>query len=104
MSEQQQHIEPVKKSKTNWTKMLKSALWLVIGCGVLTLLVAAATKNGAKTCKRIEVQISGDNKNIFVDEAAVKRIINSSSNVVGKELAAINLRALEEKLNKDQFI
>ncbi len=104
MSEQQQHIEPVKKSKTNWTKMLKSALWLVIGCGVLTLLVAAATKNGAKTCKRIEVQISGDNKNIFVDEAAVKRIINSSSNVVGKELAAINLRALEEKLNKDPWI
>lgn len=109
MIETQQHIdtteqEIIKPVKKSWRKKLTAFMWMLAACGVVVLLVAAIQKKSSKACTEINIHITGESTNIFVDEDAVRKILNSPVPVIGKEITTINLRSLEEKLKKDAWI
>src|SRR6218665_555965 len=59
-----------------------------------------------KTCKDVNVSITGVNNNFFIDKADVKNIIKNytGGEPVGKTLQSFNLKDIENQLEKDTWI
>ena len=90
--------------KLNWKKKLVQALWLLIGIGTIVLLGAAMQKKEHKPCTDVKIEITGAEQNIFIDEKDVLQVLNSTGNVIGKDMTAINLRAMEGALEKNLWV
>jgi len=106
--EEQQHINPeimpAKPVARGWRKKLTAFAWMLVACGVVLLLVAAATKKNEKKCTDIDIYKTSESANVFVDEDVVRKILNSGNPVIGKEISTINLHILEDRLKKDPWI
>lgn len=87
-----------------WKKQVVKILWLLAGIGVIVLLGAAMQKKEHKRCKEVKVEIKGVENNIFIDENEVLELINSSGNIVERDLTLINLKALEIALKKNLWV
>lgn len=87
-----------------WKKQVIKILWLLAGIGVIVLLGAAMQKKEHKRCKDVKIEIKGTENDVFIDEKDVMNLINSSGNIVEKNLIAINLKALENALKKNLWI
>lgn len=87
-----------------WKQRVIQALWILVGTGALVLLVAAMQKKSARFCNDIQVDITGATAHVFVDEKDVAALLKSRGSVAGVSMANINLRSLEEELEKDPWI
>jgi cell division protein FtsQ len=88
----------------NWKKRLEQALWLLIGAGTIVLLGAAIQKKDKKACANVEIEITGAEKDMFIDENDVLNLLNSNGNIIGKEIGKVDLRSLETALEKNRWI
>ena len=52
-------------------------IWVLIGGGMLTLLIAAMGKQKRNTCKDYAITIKGARNNFFIDKADIVKIIES---------------------------
>jgi cell division protein FtsQ len=87
-----------------WKKWLQISLWSLLGVGTCTLLVAAMQKKDEKACPGIEISIDGAKDNVFIDDKDVMEIMKTNGAVKGKEVSEINLRNIEEQLEKNAWI
>jgi len=87
-----------------WKKWLQISLWSLLGVGTFTLLIAAMQKKDEKACARIKINIGGAKDNVFIDEKDVMAIMKNNGAVKGKEVSTINLRNIEEQLEKNAWI
>jgi cell division protein FtsQ len=87
-----------------WKKRLIQVLWLLAGIGVIVLLGAAIQKKNHRTCAEVKIEITGSQKDVFIDEKDVLDLLNSAGNMVGKDLATIDLKALENALEKNKWV
>jgi cell division protein FtsQ len=97
------------KKRYSIKKILLAILWVAIGAGTTVLLVAAIRKKDAATCKRIEIKITGVEKNDgpkFVDEdeilSTIKKI--SGGNAVGVAIGLFDLKKIEAELEKSKWV
>lgn len=92
--------------KINIKKLVFAIVWVAIGIGTVTLLVAAVRGKNSKLCKGIDIDIHGINDNFFIDKNDVLTIINrfSGNSVKGKTIESFNLREMEASLEKDVWI
>jgi len=88
----------------NWKKRLEQALWLLIGAGTIVLLGAAIQKKDKKACANVEIEITGAEKDMFIDENDVLNLLNSNGNIIGKEIGKVDLRSLETALERNRWI
>jgi cell division protein FtsQ len=88
----------------NWKKKLIQGLWIAVGIAVIVLLGAAMQQKNHKVCGKIEVHITGAEKHVFIDEDDIKEMLNSISPVVGRDIASLNLRIMEEQLEKNAWV
>lgn len=80
-------------------------LWVVMSAGVLVLLISASNIKSNRTCKGIDIQISGVKEYIFLDKQDILRFIfREEGNPKGKTLAGFNLRHLETSLKKNIWV
>jgi len=86
--------------------ILLTTLWFAVGIGSIVLLVAAVHKKDIKSCKGIEINISGASNNFFIDKTDVKKIITkyAGENAVGRPIENFNLVSMESALKKDVWI
>ena len=61
--------------KQPYEKYYLSAIWLCIGGGMLTLLIAAIGKRIRDTAKIITITIKGAQNNFFIDEKDVEQLL-----------------------------
>jgi cell division protein FtsQ len=83
------------------------AMWLVIGSGMLTLLIAAMDKQKKELCKGYEIRIKTDKAGeFFLDQEGVGKLLKASvkGNIKGKVKAGFNLLQMEQTLEKSVWI
>jgi cell division protein FtsQ len=94
------------KTKLNIKKILLTIVWVGLTAGSIVLLVAAVQSKNARTCKGIEIEISGVSNNFFIDKQDVLNIIKNytGSNPVGKTINSFSLGDMENSLEKDVWV
>jgi cell division protein FtsQ len=87
-----------------WKKKLVQGLWIAAGIATIVLLGAAMRTKNHKICVEVDVKIKGDVQHTFVDEEAIKKMMNSNGELVGREMIGIDLKALETLVEKNEWI
>jgi len=87
-----------------WKKWLQISLWSLLGVGTFTLLIAAMQKKDEKACAGIKINIDGAKDNVFINDKDVMSIMKTKGAEKGKEVSTINLRNIEEQLEKNAWI
>jgi cell division protein FtsQ len=81
-------------------------LWVIIGGGMITLLVAAIGKKKRETCSDYQITIKGSQQNFFVDAKDIAKLLSAGSggNIKGQHVSEIKMRKLEELLEDNEWI
>lgn len=90
--------------QARWKNIAIQVLWLLMGAGTIVLLGAAVRKKNQKPCTDIKIEIIGSEEHMFIDENDVMNHINGHSSINGKEISTINLRSIEETLEKNPWV
>ena len=87
-------------------KILFISLWLVIGGGMLTLLIAAMGKKNKENCSDYEINIRSNHNLLFVNEKDVLNLLTNATNgnIKGQPMSVFNLRRLEDLLKDNVWI
>jgi cell division protein FtsQ len=87
-----------------WKKRIITACWILLGVATIVLLAAAMQVKSAKHCNDVVIEIDGVEEHLFVDEKEVLAMLNKTGELKGQPIAAINLRNLEGRLEKNPWI
>ncbi|MBL7745502.1 MAG: FtsQ-type POTRA domain-containing protein, partial [Chitinophagaceae bacterium] len=81
-------------------------MWLVIGGGMLTLLIAAIGRQKRDQCKDYKITIKGAQNNLFVDEKDVLKILKTTGKgeIKGQKKSTLNLQQMEQVLEKSVWV
>jgi cell division protein FtsQ len=93
-------------TKATIRKILFVMLWVSIGGGLLSLLIAAIGKKNREDCTDYTITIKGAEQNFFIDTDDITKLIKSGagSEIKGKKIADINLKKLEQLLRSNVWI
>lgn len=87
-----------------WRKRWRTTGWIALAVTTLVLLVSAVHKKNQKVCKSIEVTFVGDGNNFFIEEKGVISLLKANGLATGQPVETIDLKTLEETLEKDKWI
>jgi len=81
-------------------------LWVCIGGGMLSLLIAAIGKKNREDCTDYTIAIKGGEENYFIDADDINRLLRSGagSEIKGKKISEINLKKLEQLLRDNTWV
>lgn len=87
-------------------KVLFVILWVSIGGGMLTLLIAAIGKKNKELCSNYTISIKSSQNNYFIDEKDITKLLTVAvgQDLKGKKIAEFNLRQLEQLLEDNVWI
>ncbi len=71
---------------------------------LLVLLGAAMKQKTHRACKKVNIEMVGEVRDMFVDENDVEHILNSEGEIEQKDISTINLKKLEDKLKKNPWV
>lgn len=93
-------------AKTTIRKVLFVAVWLCIGGGMLTLLLAAISNRNKGACKDYSITIKGAQNNFFIDKTDVEEILVKAVKgaIKGQPIASFKLHELEQLLEHNTWI
>jgi cell division protein FtsQ len=93
-------------AKSTIRKFLFITLWLIIGSGMLTLLLAAISKKNHELCRDYTISIKGSQNIFFVTEKDVQQLLATATHgaIKGQSLSSFNLHGLEELLDRNVWI
>lgn len=81
-------------------------IWVCIGAGMFTLLMAAISKKNKGQCKDYSITIKGTNDYLFVDIKDVEQILMKAtgSKIKGAQVSSFKLGNLEQMLEQSTWI
>jgi cell division protein FtsQ len=81
-------------------------LWICIGGGMLSLLIAAIGKKKREDCADYTIAIKNPAENLFIDANDIRRLLKAGagSEIKGKKIAEINLKKLEQLLRENVWV
>ncbi len=90
----------------NWKRVLSTTAWVIVSCCTLVLLVSAVYKTDRRQCKGINISIDGVSNHYFIDEADIKKLIDTycGSQASNQVISRFDLRSVEQSLEKDIWI
>ena len=93
-------------AKTTIRKVLFIAVWLCIGGGMLTLLLAAITKKKRGECSDYTIVLKGQSGNYFIDQKDVQQLLMKATGgaIKGQPIASFDLFKLEQMLEHNTWI
>ncbi|HEX6913849.1 MAG TPA: FtsQ-type POTRA domain-containing protein [Chitinophagaceae bacterium] len=87
-----------------WKRTMIQVVWWLAGTATITLLVAAMQKKSTGHFNALQIEIMGAAGHVFADETDIQQILREKGVESGKAMNAVNLRAVEEALEKDPWI
>jgi cell division protein FtsQ len=92
--------------QTTIKNILFIALWLCIGVGMFTLLLAAISKKKNGVCKNYTITIKGTKNNSFIDQNDIDQVLKKElkGNIKGQPISTFNLDMLEKTLKRNTWI
>ncbi|MEO7393968.1 MAG: hypothetical protein ABIU11_03445 [Chitinophagaceae bacterium] len=93
-------------AKTTIKKILFIAVWLCIGGGMVTLLLAAITKKKQGLCADYTIVFKGKPTNLFIDQKDVQQLLMKATagKIKGESIASFDLFMLEKMLEHNNWI
>jgi cell division protein FtsQ len=93
-------------TKATIRKVLFAMLWISIGGGMLTLLIAAIGKKNKELCSNYTISIKSNQDNFFIDEKDITKLLSVAvgRDIKGKKITEFNLRQLEQLLEDNVWI
>jgi len=93
-------------TKATIRKILFVMLWVCIGGGLLTLLIAAISKKNREDCTDYTITIKNSAENLFIDANDIRKLLKSGAGfeIKGKKISEINLKKLEQLLRNNVWI
>jgi cell division protein FtsQ len=87
-------------------RIIVMAAWVLVGCGLTTLLVAANRKSGGHACREVRVHISGEGEKFFIDKNDIMLLLKDAASgpLVDRPLETIELSRLERSLEQGVWI
>ena len=81
-------------------------LWVCIGGGLLTLLIAAISKKNREDCTDYTITIKNSAENLFIDANDIRKLLKSGAGfeIKGKKISEIDLKKLEQVLRNNVWI
>jgi len=93
-------------TKATIRKILFVMLWVCIGGGMLSLLIAAIGKKNREDCTDYTIAIKGSAEKFFINADDIRKILRSGagSELKGKKISEIDLKRLEQLLRNNIWI
>ncbi|MEP7373038.1 MAG: hypothetical protein ABI675_06570 [Chitinophagaceae bacterium] len=94
-------------TKQTLRKILFVSVWVVIGGGMLTLLIAAMGKQKKNTCKDYSITIKGgQGDELFLGKSDIARLLKAATkgNIKGQPKASFNLLQMENLLEENVWV
>ena len=93
-------------TKATIKKILFVMLWVCIGGGMLSLLIAAIGKKNREDCTDYIIAIKGSAEKFFINADDIRKILRSGagSELKGKKISEIDLKKLEQLLRNNIWI
>jgi cell division protein FtsQ len=87
-------------------KIIFVALTLTACSGLVILLVAAIGRRNHELCKDYVITMQGAQKNLFINEKDISKLLNSGLNgkIKGEPIADFNLRKLEQLIKGNAWV
>ncbi|MBS1626340.1 MAG: hypothetical protein JSR09_03095 [Bacteroidetes bacterium] len=112
MADNKIHTKPIveetmnqaNQTKPNYKKIGKTILWCMLAVATVVLFGAAMQKKEQQLCADIKIDITGTEKEMFINENDVIDLINASGNIKERKMAAVDLKVLEAALQKNIWI
>ena len=60
-----------------WKKILMRALWIMLGVATMVFFVMAWQEKDKKTVKDIQIQIAGEETQLFINERDIKEMLKA---------------------------
>jgi cell division protein FtsQ len=81
-------------------------VWIAIGSGLLTLLIAANRKEQNHLCKDVSIKIKGVGETFYIDKGDIITILKNGSGkkLVGQPLNKMNLAGMERLLERSSWV
>jgi cell division protein FtsQ len=81
-------------------------LWVCIGGGMLSLLIAAIGKKNREDCTDYTIAIKGSAEKFFINAEDIRKILRSGagSELKGKKVSEIDLKKLEQLLRNNVWV
>lgn len=87
-----------------WKKRIIQAVWILAGAGTIVLLVSAMQKKSNRQCSAVEIDINSVTEHVFVDKQSIIDLLKTKGSYTGTSIAKIDLRNIEEALEKDPWV
>lgn len=93
-------------AKTTIRRILFVAVWLCIGGGMLTLLLAAISSKRKGVCRDYTITLKGPKNNFFINEGDVEQLLTKAGKgaVKGQPVESFDLNEMERTLEKNTWI
>jgi len=88
-----------------WQKIVIRIIWSISAAGLIVLFVVSWKAKSAKQLTDIQVELVGESAQaLFMDEIAIRTILNDQGIQVGLAIEKINLTQLEQFIEKTEWI
>jgi cell division protein FtsQ len=88
-----------------WQKIVIRIIWSIAAAGLIVLFVVSWKAKSAKQLNDIQVELVGESAQaLFMDEIAIRVILNEQGVQVGMPIEKINLTQLEQFIEKTEWI
>jgi cell division protein FtsQ len=93
-------------TKATIRKILFVMLWVCIGGGMLSLLIAAIGKKKREDCAGYTIAIKNSEDKLFIDANDIRKLlkVGAGAEIKGKQISQINLKKLEQLLRDNVWV
>src|SRR6516165_5974310 len=90
--------------KKNMVRVIVTTFWCAIGVSAVVLLVAAMQKKNHELCKGYEIEISGNEEQLFIDKKDIEQILFLGASPANKPMNQFDLKQMEKKLRSNVWV
>lgn len=87
-----------------WKKILMRALWILLGVATMVFFVVAWREKDKKTIKDIQIQIAGEETQLFINERNIKEMLKAGGHIIGAQMSSLNLSAIEKTVAGNPWV
>lgn len=87
-----------------WKKIIMRTLWIILGVTTMVFFVMAWMEKDKKTIKDIQIQIAGEETQLFINERDIKEMLKAGGHIIGAQMSSLNLSAIEKTVAGNPWV
>jgi cell division protein FtsQ len=87
-----------------WKKIIMRTLWIMLGVATMVLFVMAWQVKDKKTIKDIQIQIVGEETQLFINERDINEMLKAGGHIIGAKMSSLDLSVIEKKVAGNPWV